>query len=110
MEEKAASLNFIGALALFQQRRDSAIGLMHVTQAQRGLLWYYDKRQRDEANKFVRGDAYNAIIQLGAVEIKRLVEEAKQEPARAREILRQVRRLEVKVKKARKELRVLNGG
>lgn len=39
-------VNFIGALALYQQRRDSAIGLTHVTKVQKGLLWYYNiKRQ-----------------------------------------------------------------
>lgn len=110
MEAEKGSLNFIGALALYQHRRDTAIGLTHITQAQRGLLWYYDKKQRDAANKFVKADAYHAIIQLGAFEIKRLVGEAQQNPGKAREILKQVRQLEVKVKKARKELRVLNGG
>lgn len=36
------NLNFIGALALYQHRRDTAIGLSHITTKQRGLLWYYN--------------------------------------------------------------------
>lgn len=41
------SLNFIGALALYQQRRDSAIGLTHATAKQRGLLWFYNTKQQE---------------------------------------------------------------
>lgn len=36
------NLNFIGALALFQHRRDTAIGLSHFTRQTKGLVWYYN--------------------------------------------------------------------
>lgn len=41
------NLNFIGALCLYQQRRDSAIGLTHVTKAQKGLLWLYNLKHQE---------------------------------------------------------------
>lgn len=37
-----SNLNFIGALALHQHRRDTAIGLTHITTRQKGLIWYYN--------------------------------------------------------------------
>lgn len=40
-------LNFVGALALHQHRRDCALGLNHVTGKARGLLWYYNLKQRE---------------------------------------------------------------
>lgn len=42
-----STLNFIGALALHQNRRDTALGLSHVTTRQRGLIWYYNVKQRE---------------------------------------------------------------
>ncbi len=45
------NLNFIGALALHQNRRDMALGLNHVTTKTRGLLWYYNIKQQEIATK-----------------------------------------------------------
>lgn len=36
------TLNFIGALALYQNRRDKAVGISHISRQQRGLIWYYN--------------------------------------------------------------------
>ena len=47
MPESGGNLNFIACLALHQNRRDSAIGLTHVTKAQNGLLWYYNVKKQD---------------------------------------------------------------
>lgn len=41
------NLNFIACLALHQNRRDSALGLNHVTTRTRGLIWYYNVKQRE---------------------------------------------------------------
>lgn len=43
--------NFIACLALYQSKRDKAIGLHHVTSAQQGLLWYYKVLQQREYMK-----------------------------------------------------------
>lgn len=38
----AKNAEFIGAILLHQHRRDNALGLAHVTTAQKGLLWYFN--------------------------------------------------------------------
>lgn len=53
------SLNFIGALALHQNRRDSALGLSHVTSRQRGLIWYYNTKRQEMA---IKSFHYGVII------------------------------------------------
>lgn len=108
MLENGDNLNFIACLALHQQRRDSVLGLTHVTTKQRGLIWYYNIKQRELFTKFIQAGFYNSIIQAGTIETRRLVGKAHENPEKAVEILKQVKRLEVNVKKASKELKLLN--
>lgn len=58
------SVNFVAALALHQHKRDTALGLTHITTKQRGLIWYYNVNQRElfiEASK--KAFSYGAIRQ-----------------------------------------------
>lgn len=72
-------LNFIGVLALHQHRRDAAIGLLHVTTRQRGLIWYYNTLQ-DRRRKQL-SEVLNKAFYLGVIkgarrrlrQIKRIV-------------------------------------
>lgn len=54
-----STLNFIGALALHQNRRDTALGLSHITTRQRGLLWFYNTKKQDIA---IKSFHYGVII------------------------------------------------
>lgn len=51
MAQNQDNLNFIAALALYQHRRDNALGLTHLTGAQRGLIWYYNETLRNKLTK-----------------------------------------------------------
>ncbi len=99
--------NFIGALALHQYKRDMALGLNHITTMTRGLLWYYNIKQRELSVRFAQAELYNTIIQTGAIEVKSLINKAHKNPEEAVEILKRVRKLEARIKKARKELKWL---
>jgi len=48
LESVDVNTNLVAALALYQQRRDTAIGLRHITTKQRYLLWYYNTLQQQE--------------------------------------------------------------
>ncbi len=60
--QNIGSLNFIGALALHQHKRDMALGLNHITTKTRGLLWYYNVKQRD-----LLIDVVKASFKLGTI-------------------------------------------
>lgn len=88
MAQKSDNLNFIAALALYQHRRDNALGLTHVTQAQRGLIWYYNTRQKELLSTLTRA----AIVQGAMSSIDRrmaeIMTEVEQVPIeRKRELL-----------------------
>jgi hypothetical protein len=55
-------INFVGALLLYQRKRDSALGLVHVTSAQRGLLWYYNLLNRQRVVAQIYGPVIKAIL------------------------------------------------
>lgn len=96
------TLNFIGALALHQNRRDKALGLNHITTQQRGLIWYYNTKKREIAVKsFYYGIILGARKRIGQIkkmvkadtplaEAQRLYQEAlilKQQIDKAQEII-----------------------
>lgn len=105
----AKNADFIGAILLHQNRRDNALGLTHITTRQKGLLWYYNFLQYHTYDKIVRAAIYNGIIQSGRLEIKNLIQKANDSPEQAGIILKDAQKLRVKIKKAYKELKALNG-
>lgn len=57
-------INLTACLALYQHRRDCAIGLSHVTTKTRGLLWYYNFRNQELYRRlFVQGFNLGVIRQ-----------------------------------------------
>lgn len=106
MLERYVDLNFIGALALHQHRRDTAIGLLHVTTRQRGLLWYYGAKQRELASKLTKAAVAKGLIDgidKRMAEIMREAQTATLE--RKRELLAEA----LKLKKEAQRIRKLNG-
>lgn len=89
--------NFIACLALYQFRRDKAIGLMHVTSTQQGLLWYYKVLQQELAKQYVEiGIAYTGLRQIER-RIKRIGIEARKKTTpieRKRELLTEAMKLQ----------------
>ncbi len=105
MSELAArnSANLIGALALHQHRRDYAIGLTHITTRTRGLLWYYNIKQREVLSQVAK-----VSFKLGAISQidKRMAEimtEAQDAPLeRKRELLKEATQLKKRAQRLRK--------
>lgn len=96
-------INFIGALALHQHRRDCAIGLTHVTTRARGLLWYYNIKQRELLTQVAR-----ASFKVGAIgqidkRMAEIMAESQTVPIeRKRELLKEAVELQKQAKKLRK--------
>jgi hypothetical protein len=90
-----SSVNFIGSLALYQHRRDSALGLNHVTTKQRGLLWYYNTLQDSIRREFIAAQVKrDSLLQIHN-RLKRITREAKTAPIeRKRELLAEAMKLE----------------
>jgi len=88
-------VSFIGALALYQQRRDKALGLNHVTVKQRGLLWYYNILQDGIKREFIAAQVKrDSLLQIHN-RLKRIMREAKSAPIeRKRELLAEAMKLE----------------
>lgn len=84
-------LNFIGALALYQRRRDCALGLNHVTARQRGLLWYYNVLQR---KLYTDAFKFGASIQIQK-RMKEIIKEAETAtPERVEQLVTEAQGLE----------------
>jgi hypothetical protein len=67
--------SFVAALLYHQYRRDSALGLHHVTTAQTGLLWYYNRLQRNRqmADFHLRRiEALKTMMEFGRLTIREL--------------------------------------
>lgn len=60
--QASSNLNFIGALLLHARRRDTAIGLTHLTSRQRGLLWYYRTKRDELARNFTQAAITKGLI------------------------------------------------
>jgi hypothetical protein len=74
---EVVNANFIGALALYQQRRDSAIGLGHITIRQHGLLWYYNTLQRNRYIELTTKAYHLGVIRSVRKRMKELKREIK---------------------------------
>lgn len=96
-------LNFIGAIALHQHRRDCAIGLSRVTGRVRGLLWYYNIKQRELLTQVAK-----ASFKVGAIgqidkRMAEIMAEAQDAPIeRKRELLKEAIKLQKQAKRLRK--------
>lgn len=66
--------SFIAALALFQNKRDSAIGLSHLTTKQKGLLWYFNTLQAESYSDVLKKSFYFGVIKSATSQIKALKE------------------------------------
>jgi hypothetical protein len=101
--ENVDSLNLVAALALHQHKRDVAIGLNHITSRVRGLLWFYNLRQRELLGKVAK-----ASFRLGAIRqidkrMAQIMTEAQNAPLeRKRELLKEAVELQKQAKKLRK--------
>lgn len=62
--------DFVACLALYQSRKDTAIGLSHITTKQKGLIWYYNTLKQDIAIK----SFYLGYVQRASERIKEIVQ------------------------------------
>ena len=86
-------------LILYRQRRDEALGLNWTSAAVRGLLWFYGKQQQLTTDKLLTIAYLNGIINRGADEIKRLVNQAETSQDKL-QILKIVTELKIRIEKA----------
>lgn len=68
----ANDVGFIGALLLHQNRRDNALGLSHVTVAQRGLLWYYNRLLVTQSQDYLKAAMAKGALNKIRNDIKRI--------------------------------------
>lgn len=103
MQENGGNLNFIACLALHQQRRDTAIGLTHVTTAQRGLIWYYNLKRRELFTKASQVSfRYGAMQQIDS-RMAEIMREAQAAPLeRKRELLAEALSLKKQAQRIKK--------
>lgn len=89
------NVNFIGSLAIYQHRRDNALGLNHVTAKQRGLLWYYNTLQDGIRREFIAAQIKrDSMLQIHN-RLKRIMREAKKASIeRKQELLAEAMKLE----------------
>lgn len=60
-------IGLVECLALFQHRRDDALGLVHVTKAQRGLLWYRNTLARRAVSAALHAGVIKEIVSRAEV-------------------------------------------
>lgn len=95
-------INLTACLALYQHRRDCAIGLSHVTGRVRGLLWYYNLKQRELLTRVAK-----ASFKVGAIgqidkRMAEIMTEAQEAPIeRKRELLKEAVELQKQAKRLR---------
>jgi hypothetical protein len=96
-------LNFIGALALHQHKRDCAIGLTHVTTRTRGLLWYYNVKQRELLTQVAKASFKVGAIQQIEKRMAEIMTEAHGAPIeRKRQLLKEAVKLQKQAKRLKK--------
>lgn len=102
--EAAKNVNLIAALALYQQRRDSAIGLAHITAKQRGLIWYYNMRQQKLLQITIKASfVYGAMQQIDQ-RMSEIMKEAQNAPIeRKRELLREALNLKKQAQRVKRQ-------
>lgn len=95
MESSFNRVSFIGALALYQNKRDRALGLTHLTAKQRGLIWYYNTLQAQIYKDYLRASVNRNALMGIRNRLKRIKREARKAPIeRKRELLIEAIKLE----------------
>lgn len=103
---EAVNVNLVATLALYQHRRDSAIGLAHITAKQRGLLWYYNTQRRKLTEKSVRAAFVQGVMQEIDKRMAEIMQEAQDAPLeRKRELLQEALSLKKQANRIRKQSR-----
>lgn len=98
-----SGLNFVGALALYQHRRDRALGLSHVTAKTRGLLWYYNAKQRELIKQVSRVAFTHGAMQQIDQRMAQIMAEAQIAPIeRKRELLKEAIELKKQAQRMKK--------
>lgn len=96
-------LNFIGALALYQHRRDCVLGLSHATTRTRGLLWYYNAKQRELIKQVGRVAFTHGAMQQIDQRMAQIMAEAQTAPIeRKRELLKEAIELKKQAQRMKK--------
>lgn len=96
-------INLTACLALHQHRRDCAIGLSHVTGRVRGLLWYYNLKQRELLTQVAKASFKVGAIQQIDKRMAEIMAEAQEAPIeRKRELLKEAVELQKQAKRLRK--------
>lgn len=97
------TLNFIGALALHQNRRDKALVLNHITTRQRGLIWYYNIKQRELLATVAKTSFKLGAIQQIDKRMAEIITEAQNVPIeRQRELLKEAIELKKRAQRIKK--------
>lgn len=100
MEAKDA--NLVACLALYQNRRDTAIGLAHVTTRQRGLIWYYNTLRQEQAKQYLQAATQYGVLREIERQIKKMLKEARSKRThleRRKELLIQALELQEQAKR-----------
>lgn len=96
-------LNFVGALALYQHKRDAALGLNHVTSRVRGLLWYYNLKQRELITQVSKVAFVHGAMQQIDQRMAQIMDEAETAPIeRKRELLQEAIKLKKQAQRIKK--------
>lgn len=69
--------DFVACLALYQNRRDTAIGLSHITTKQKGLIWYYNILKTESYNRLIAMSFNLGVIRGARKRIKEIVMQTK---------------------------------
>lgn len=69
--------NIIACLALYQHRRDAAIGLTHITTRQRHLIWYYNRLRQAQAKEYLQAATQYGALREIEKRIKGLLKQAR---------------------------------
>lgn len=83
----AMSLNLIASLALYQHRRDVALGMTHLTTKQRGLLWYYQMKQQEMIKEFTGAAMAKSLVDQIDRRMAEIMQEAQTAPLERKRVL-----------------------
>lgn len=115
-----SNIDLIGMLALYQNRRDTAIGLTHITAKQRGLLWYRNVKEQELsqskaalqqiAQEALRlANSLNKSIETNRAKMKSLIAQSEQAKD-SRPLVSKAMRLQKQVEQAEEMLaKIANG-
>lgn len=62
----------MACLTLYQNKHDKAIGITHISQRQRGLIWYYNYLQHELNQALIVKSFYLGVIREGRKKAKQI--------------------------------------